>query len=209
MANGRFGLAGLRRRVLQAMCPTSVRGIRTMATWLPIAVRSVLHQCSVKWMDFGSKTLDEPFFDYTLQTLFDLQPPPDQRITPLRDLIAAASGVPRTEPAGLVLHISRCGSTVVVRALQAMSNVLVMSEVSPLLSLFSPPPLVDGRAPYSSQEREQAIRAVVTLFAAHSRASAVVIKAHATSLLHIDYIRALWPGVPVLILIRDPVEVVV
>src|SRR5437868_6806406 len=79
--------------------------------WLPVDLSFARSDVSVRWMDFGSASLTEPFFNMTVERL---RSPPllaREMEADLASLIRRAADLPPVEPAGMIVHVSRCGST--------------------------------------------------------------------------------------------------
>lgn len=106
-----------------------------------------------------------------------------------------------TRPAGFILHLSRCGSTLASGALSELDGTVVLSE-SPLLTEW----LLDASMDLPTRCRR--LPALVALqsgcFPGRDR---VVVKWNAWDLAAWPGIAAAFPGVPALLLFRDPVEI--
>jgi hypothetical protein len=167
---------------------------------------------SVKWMDFGLTRLTEPFFHQTVRRLRTGDPPATERVTSLDGLFEIAEGFPSAVPAGLIFHVSRCGSTLVANALRQDEHAIVLSEADPVgtCSLGRPPRDSSLSDTDWDQTRTSLIKALVTIFgwSGGGSDSRLVIKCHAISLFQICWIRSIWPTTPCLIVIRDPLEVI-
>lgn len=104
-------------------------------------------------------------------------------------------------PAGFILHLSRCGSTLVSGMLSELDDTVVLSE-SPLLTEW----LLDTRRDEAS--RRSLLPTLVALQAAcFAPRSRVVVKWNAWDLFAWPTLHAAFPGVPRLLLSRDPVEI--
>jgi hypothetical protein len=98
--------------------------------------------------------------------------------------------------AGVIAHISRCGSTLAARAMALAPETVVLSE---------PPPVEDILAGGgSAAERARRLR---TLLDELCDAPRGVLKLDAWALHDLDVVRAALPGVPVALLVREPAEV--
>ncbi len=184
----------------------------TASNWLPIDFEPGPRQLSVKWMDFGANPISDPFFYQTLDRLRSSDPPAAERSTGVQELVNIAGSFPVVRPSGLIFHISRCGSTLVSNVLRTLGPA-VLSEARPVGMFFHPS--VGPPTDAWPRMRAAILDAVTTLYArtAMSARNAMytpqlVIKCHAFNILQMKFIRALWPGVPVAVVIRDPVEVI-
>lgn len=83
----------------------------TIGRWLPVDLRFSRSDVAVRWMDFGMASLSEPFFNMTVERL--RSPPSVTRELDgdLTSLVLRASDLPPVAPAGMIAHVSRCGST--------------------------------------------------------------------------------------------------
>lgn len=181
--------------------------------WLPVRYIFTPTAIMVKWMDFGSSRFVEPFFHQTVQSLKSNIPPTGERTTGLGTLLDAARDIPSTLPAGIIFHISRCGSTLLANVLKTADNVLVLSESSSAGMLFARRAFINSPFPPEGHDEARAmlLDCVVRLYAANPSGGAfrLVIKCHAASLMQIAAIRSIWPTVPFVVVIRNPAEVIV
>src|ERR1019366_5688912 len=95
--------------------------------WLPIGF-TFGPQVSVRWLEFGGRSLSEPFFGQSVRALRCSKPPARERVTNLQTLFDVASAYREVEPSGLIFHVSRCGSTFLTNILKAGAGVLALSE---------------------------------------------------------------------------------
>lgn len=109
--------------------------------------------------------------------------------------------VKQVQPAGFIFHLSRCGSTLVSRSFAGLPKCRVLSE-SPLLTQV----LLDGSL--SDTQRRAALTFCINtqgqLFHPEQH---LLIKWNAWDLQFWPLILSLYPQVPVLLLLRDPVEI--
>jgi hypothetical protein len=181
--------------------------------WLPVGFEFNPTAASVKWIDFGSRPISEPFFRQTLLRLESMEPPAAERITDLSTFLEAASRLEPVAPSGLIFHVSRCGSTFLANALRTAHQVLVLSEPHPIVKFFHPWVFSNSPFPAESwpEQRRRFLSAISSIYAHHAQAclSKVVIKCAAVDILHIPLIRSVWPNTPCMVVIRDPLEVMV
>jgi hypothetical protein len=152
---------------------------------------------AVEWGDLRGVTLHDPFFLETVQRAF-WEP---YRLlfrprTSLAALEAVAARIGPARPAGLVLHTSRCGSTLVCRMLGAVPGTLALSE---------PVPCDEALRAAGASEATRA-RWLRWLLAALG-ADGAVVKLDAWSIRERGVLREALPGVPWIFLYRDPAEV--
>lgn len=167
--------------------------------WLPYRYRP--GQQRVYWLlPFGHAT--EPFQDETISRY--RQQLINQIIQPCSTLAVAqqqAIALADAQPAGFIFHLSRCGSTLISGCLSELDSTCVFSE-SPLLTEL----LLDKNL--SVQEQKNLLRAFINLQAAvFPNRPQVIIKWNAWDIFCWDLIRDLYPQVPAIFLVRDPVEI--
>jgi hypothetical protein len=105
------------------------------------------------------------------------------------------------DPAGFIFHLSRCGSTLVSGCFAEMEHCSVLSE-SPLLT-----DILLARH-LSRDDKKALLRLCLHLQGRPSvDQSHVIVKWNAWDIFYWDLLREIWPQVPVLLLTRDPVEI--
>lgn len=106
------------------------------------------------------------------------------------------------EPAGVIFHISRCGSTLVSQLLKQIASLVVYSEPPALNDL-----LMHDEALTRAQQ-EAAVRFLCCLLGWHASAR-YVLKLRSWNSLKCDIVLAALKSVPWAFIIRDPLEVAV
>jgi hypothetical protein len=184
-----------------------------LARWLPVGITFGTTDVSVRWIEFGERRLAEPFFPQSIRRMRMSVPPPRERMTSMDDLVEFANGLPPVSPSVVVFHVSRCGSTWLSNALGTGDRVVVLSEARPIGTLASLTLFRQGRvAPETTASlRQQLLDAVIRVCAYHhyTEDAKVVIKCNASSLLCMSTLRSVWPDIPFVVNIRDPLEVMV
>jgi hypothetical protein len=179
--------------------------------WLPWRIdegTGVTRWIETDFPGFSDPFLCEPFFGWCVARARVKVPPRRELETDLSALRAAASQLPEVQPAGIIFHVSRCGSTLVSNALAFAHNALVLSEVASFDQMMS---MAGSPVPYWSRTGRQGLRDLTTVFA-HYRGlppRQVVVKAGLGKTLDLGTVRAVWPDVPYVVMIRAPLEVVV
>lgn len=174
--------------------------VQLAGSWLPYryhAKSRTLYWC----LPDGHAT--EPFQDETIsryrQTILL-----NQFITPktsLSTLDIHAQAVQPITPAGFIFHLSRCGSTLISGCLSELDNTCIFSE-SPVLTEI----LLDQTLGEIAQQKslQQLITLQSSVFPSRPH---VVIKWNAWDIFRCGLIRAIYPQVPVIFLVRNPVEI--
>jgi hypothetical protein len=161
------------------------------------------------WCLVGEATFLAPFFDDTITHL--VQRPFNQAFRPITDVTPAielARSGQCLQPSAFILHMSRCGSTLLAQMFAASDKNLVISEGSPIDRMLGA-----GKKYANLGEDQQLewIRAVVLAVgrkrvATHER---YIIKLDSWSTEYIPLLEHAFPGVPWVFLYRDPLEVLV
>jgi hypothetical protein len=177
--------------------------------WLPVHL--VLHpkRSSVTWLDFGTMPMAEPFF---AQSVARRKRNPQHRLR-----TTTASALSRTHqcvaPSGFIFHISRCGSTLVSNALRNGAGTIVISEAQPIGQVLASTHREFGMNSGVDWEAGKAalFQNLIRAFGQVRRGDekSLIIKFSSWSILQLDFVRRLWPEVPVLVIVRDPLEVMV
>lgn len=175
--------------------------------WLPMRVD--LRARIVRWIEVGSEPVAEPFFHQTVTRLKR-----ERRAHKTTNLEALARVTADIRLAGFIFHISRCGSTVLSNGLRAIPGTVVISEPRPVNEVLSGH--ADSFAPEASQRVTDQDRdaLLLGLVAAYGRRrtgdeQGLIFKWSSWNILHIATFRRLWPQVPCIIVVRDPLEVAV
>ena len=186
--------------------------------WLPIDIGfdpqpTVIREALVRWMEFGSTPLAEPFLYHTIDRLQNAQPRAREIETDLETLLRVGSRLPPVRPAGFIFHVSRCGSTLIANALKTSDRALVVSESRPVTHLLRPRSEAVGAYLTGrwDETRRALLNSLFSLFAHYrlGQAEPLVIKFMSINILCLRLVRSYWPDVPCVVVIRDPVEVMV
>ena len=171
--------------------------------WLPVEI--VVDQAIIRWMKVGSAALSEPFYLSSVGRLRGESAELETDFSVLRNLSAH---LPRVAPAGIIFNMSRCGSTLLVNALRKAQNVVGLSEAGPMEDMIE---LVASKSNYWASQAKGALSPLTAVFSCYqgSPAKSVVIKCAPGAVAALPLLRRLWPDVPCIILIRNPVEVLV
>lgn len=128
----------------------------------------------------------------------------NQLITPktsIKPLIEGQVTTVPLAPAGFIFHLSRCGSTLVSGCLAELNNTCVLSE-SPLLTELLLDDSLDEKTKQYLLPQLIHLQSITTP-GRHN----IIIKWNAWDIFFWPLIRSLYPQVPVLFLVRNPVEI--
>jgi len=180
--------------------------------WLPTGIIFTASGVSVRWIEFGDKRLSEPFFPQTIRKLRMSEPPARERVTGAEALVTHARTLPPAPPAVVILHVSRCGSTLLGNALGTGERVLVLSEARPVSALVNINMSRTGPPSAGIERMRRAVLDAVLRTCAyhhHGGDTKPVVKCNASTLLWMTELREVWPDTQFVILVRNPVEVMV
>jgi hypothetical protein len=173
--------------------------------WIPAQIRWTPSGPLVDWCHLGDLRFTAPMFEQTIGTAmahpFNLL---FRQSTPLQDMLEPA--VFELRPAGLIFHMSRCGSTLVSRMLAALPENVVLSEPDPLDQVLR----VRSRAPGVTEAQLVALLRGMTAALGrrrHAQERDLFVKLEGWHMLQFGLIRRAFPDVPWIFLYRDPLEV--
>jgi len=177
--------------------------------WFPIRLYWQASQVMLDWCYLGDLRFTEPFFEQTVAAalrhpfaaVFRHQTP----IELLEELDAQRPGVPL---AGLIFHMSRCGSTLIAQMLAALPTQIVLSE-APVLDMALRTRRGDPRV--SEAQRIAWLRGLVSALCRppSGQEQRAFIKLDSWHTLDLPLIRRAFPETPWIFVYRDPVEVLV
>ena len=176
--------------------------------WLPVALTEHAGRMAIDWARFGDAPADTSFY---ADAVASASYRPFNRVirhaTELDAFIAAAPAQPAASLAGLVFHMSRCGSTLVAQMLGALDAAISLSEPGPLDAVVR----FALTRPDIPWERHIALmRAMVgALTRPHGGERYSFLKLDSWHVLALPLFRAAFPAVPWIYLFRDPAEVLV
>ena len=166
----------------------------TQGDWLP--ARAALHPTGLYFAlrDVRSAELQDPFMQETVA-----------RVAARESVVHIArgdlgKGTAGTSPAGIVFHVSRCGSTLVSQLLKQHVGLVVYAEPLPVNEILLPP------HKWPRAEVVAALRSLGAAFARHAR-KPYVLKLTSWNTLFCDVVAEAFPDSPWVLCLRDPVEV--
>jgi hypothetical protein len=102
--------------------------------WTPVALSLAHGELAIDWGDLRGVRFSEPFLHQTIERWAADDPAPLMRTG--RAALEALDGEPSLDPALIIFHVSRCGSTLLSRLLGELPGVLAVSEPGPVNSLL-------------------------------------------------------------------------
>src|ERR1700727_1803091 len=173
-----------------------------LARWTPVRLDFSGPAPAVFWADLSAERFVEPFFDQTVARWAS-----GPRARPLvktgLDALVALDAEPSLEPAGMIFHLSRCGSTLVSRLLGTLPGVVVVAEPSPLNALLGlDPARVDAPA------LVQVVRLLVRALGRrrHGDEEHLVLKCPSWNIRRQEILAAAFPETPWVWVQRDPAD---
>jgi hypothetical protein len=173
-----------------------------LALWTPVAL--TVDPPALDWGDLRGVRFAEPFLDQTIDGWAGGDPAPLVR-TGFDTLEALeALGAPSLDPALLIFHLSRCGSTLLSRLLAALPGVLVVAEPAPVNALLAAPAEQSDEA-----ARVDLLRLLVRALARRRFGDErhCVLKLSSWNIRHVGLFRRAFPGVPIVWVQRDPAAI--
>jgi hypothetical protein len=191
--------------------PVSVSDIERLKGWMPVRVLLGQHLPIVTWRDMRNVIFNEPFFRDTVGRIEEAQGSDAFIATGLDELLLLQRHVEFMKPSGFIFHVSRCGSTLVARSLQALEKSVVIREAQPVETAVWLHFAGENIPKNHSLLRSVILQSVVNVMGQRSTGveQNYFIKFSSWDILQIEQIRRIWPEVPWLFITRDPVEVIV
>ena len=179
--------------------------------WLPVDAVVVDGKPGLWWMNMSDVSLNEPFFQQTVDRVKAENGNRGELFTEFDVLLQLEKVLDSVPPTGFIFHSSRCGSTLVANACGALKNSIVLSEANAIDKLVARfiTDAADGGV-------KESLYSVFLRGAVHAlgqrrtgREQHLFIKFSCCSFSQIERIRRIWPQVPWIFLYRDPVETIV
>jgi len=172
--------------------------------WLPTLVTANGDELVVDWAYFGGRRLAEPLTEQWLGALAYL---PFNRLFGVRTSLTVAPAQNGAAPAGLIFHMSRCGSTPTAQMLAASDANLVVSEAPPIDAVVRMDP---GKVGLDVAGHAALLAAIVGAFGqAGGGGRRLFVKLDSWHTRALPLFRRAFPSTPWVFLYRDPTEVMV
>jgi hypothetical protein len=172
----------------------------TLHGWMPVHVSASVGEPVVEWAIAGAP-FAAPFFEQTVDAAmrhpFNLA---FTRRTPLDALHAVRERAPGVAPAGLIFHMSRCGSTLISQMLSGLAATVVLSEPRPFDAVLR----LRARGLHENRIAEVLRSLVSALAQARGGERHLFLKLHAWHVLELPLIARAFPDVPWIFVFREP-----
>ena len=174
-----------------------------LARWTPVRIDLSGASPAVDWADLSAERFVEPFFDQSVAH-WASGPRARQLVRTGLEELAALDNEPSLEPAGMIFHLSRCGSTLLSRLLGTLPGVVVIAEPAPLNALLGlDPDRVDEAALVAVVRR--LVRALGRC--RHGDERQLVLKCSSWNIRRRAVLAAAFPDTPWVWVQRDPARV--
>jgi hypothetical protein len=174
-----------------------------LARWTPVRLDFSRPTPAVFWADLTAVRFDEPFFDRTVAR-WASNPTARPLVKTGLDALVTLDSERSLEPAGMIFHLSRCGSTLVSRLLATLSGVVVLNEPAPLNTLLGL-----GSERLDERELVAAVRVVVRALGRcrHGDERRLVLKCSSWNVRRREILAAAFADTPWIWVQRDPARV--
>lgn len=180
--------------------------------FIPIDVKPSADGHDVIWMNVGDYRFTKTRFEFDIRHLSTSLGKITTLITPIEVLADEFFLADTLYPSGFIFHMSRCGSTLLAKALARTPNHIVIDEGTPLNDGLWHYLTGGWRQPVATHEKAFTIYKNLLLAMGRQRTpeqQTYFVKFRSWNALFIDFITQVFPDVPCLFLYRDPVEVLV
>jgi hypothetical protein len=175
----------------------------TEKDWIPSRVAWEQQRPLIDWCYLGGARFTEPFFQDTISRALRR---PFSAAFLRRTPMDAWEEAGRPDPAGLIFHMSRCGSTLISQMLKAISGVTVFSEAPPVDTIVRAAELgIEVKAEQHIDWLRSIVRALG--YGGNMGQRAYFLKLDCWHVLDLTLFRRAFPSTPWIFLYRDPIEV--
>jgi len=178
--------------------------------WVPYKLELENNERYCRWLYIGDKKFTEPFFDQTILSCKQLPEynPAYRVLSSLEMMTAWASNMQSVQPAALIFHVSRCGSTLLSQMLALDEENIVLSEVPVLDELLRLPFAKENSESESTSDAyfQSALRFCGQV--RQEKEPRLIIKADSWHLRFYNRLRKLFPDTLFILLYRAPADVI-
>ncbi|MEZ0352731.1 hypothetical protein [Mycobacterium sp. pR1184] len=177
-------------------------GHRELDDWTPIRLDFSGPAPALWWADLSAERFTDPFFDQTVAR-WESGPSARPLIRTGLDELESLDGTASLDPAGMIFHLSRCGSTLVSRLLGTHPGLVVVAEPAPLNSLLGLNP-----AHVDPAVLVKTVRLLVrALGRRHGDDRQLVLKCTSWNIVRREVLAEAFPDTPWIWVQRDPASV--
>ena len=177
-----------------------------LRNWTPVYVDLEGGPQAVTWLNLNQTAFTDPFFADTVDRHRRLHPRAETKTTPLATLAAVGEAITSLPLTGFILHMSRCGSTLLANMLRSLPRNLVIGEAQPVSEL-----LYGAACGLLGMQGTRLLRTVVRVLGQprHGAERHYFVKFTSWSTLYVSYLTRIFDRVPWLFLVRVPVDVMI
>ncbi|MEZ5672177.1 MAG: sulfotransferase [Thiotrichaceae bacterium] len=189
----------------------AIQNIRLHSGVIPIAIFPSNHDHKVVWLDVGHYQFTEWKFKASIKNLTKNQSECRLFTTDIQLLTSNEIITDCLYPSAFIFHMSKCGSTLLARALAQSPHHIVMTEASPLHENLWQYLTHDWQQPVTTTENLTLIKNAILAMGRRRTAEqqAYFVKFRSWNVIFIETIMRAFPDVPCLFLYRNPSEVLV
>lgn len=174
---------------------------------LPVRLKeSADHGLQVEWVWTDGRRLTEPFYEDTVRRLRWL--PENRGLKVASPLESLALHRFEREPAGVIFHMSRCGSTLLAQLLASLERNVVIAEAPILDDIIRAPVLFPGLRVEQPDLLRSCVGGIMAGVSGAEQAS-IYLKLDCWHVFELPLIRRVFPRAPFYFVFRDPLEVAV
>lgn len=178
--------------------------VSPLKNWVPYQLAGGPGEETCRWLFLGDKAFTEPFFDDTISNRRGLPfNTKKQRVVSGLEVLPEWSAlIDKINPTAIIFHVSRCGSTLLSQMLGLDPANIVLSEV----------PFIDQLLRHGKkyeQDVSSFVSSAIGFYGAKRdpKNKNLFIKADSWHIHFYRELRALYPGIPFILLYRRPDEV--
>lgn len=190
----------------------AVEIIQHDAGFIPFDVKPTDNAHEIIWINVGDYRFTKTKFEFDIRRFSANQQQVKTTTTTLEALNNPVFLTDALYPAGFIFHMSRCGSTLLAKALARTPKHIVIDEGTPLNDGIWHYLTGGWRKPVAMNEEAMTIYKNLLLALGRQRTpeqQTYFVKFRSWNSLFIEFITQVFPDVPCLFLYRDPVEVLV
>ncbi len=190
----------------------AVQMIQQDRGFIPIGIEHQNDEHHIAWLNVGDYQFTESKFRYSIQHLTAHNQQLDRFVTDIRLMRSNEFLADTIYPSGFIFHMSRCGSTLLAKAMARVPEHIVMDEGTPLNDGLWHYFTNGWRTPPVESAENLALFRNIVLALGRKRAAehqTYFVKLRSWNVIFIDFIMRAFPDVPCLFIYREPAEVIV
>lgn len=190
----------------------AARLIQQERGFIPVKIEQQENSHRIVWLNVGDYQFTESKFRYSIEHLAEKQQQQARFTTDLQMMASNEFLEDTIYPTGFIFHMSRCGSTVLAKALARVPAHIVIDEGTPLNDGLWHYLTNGWQTPAAPNHENLTLFRNIVLALGRKRTpdhQRYFVKFRSWNTIFIDFIRRAFPDVPCLFIYRDPAEVLV